>query len=247
MNEPTELKDITKISSIKDLNSQEVEMIKKALGVEMMPEDFRIFLHLAKKVNLDPFSKQIYPVPFNTKVGNSWIKRYQTVIAIDGLRAIALRSGEYEGQTTPLFFDEETKEWEEAYTGTGHPFACKVGVYRTGLREPVYAVAHWEEYAKKDKAGVLTSFWKDKGCLMLAKCAEALALRKAFPNDTASLYIEEELDKSIVHVEAEIVEEEPALTVSYKDGIAEIKDIVEPLDSPVEAEYEYQFNNEETK
>jgi hypothetical protein len=53
------------------------------------------------------------------------------------------------------------------------------------------AVAHWGEYAQ-----TYSQMWKGKPALMLAKCAEALALRKAFPNDMSGLVVDAEADRN---------------------------------------------------
>jgi hypothetical protein len=71
------------------------------------------------------------------------------------------------------------------------PAAAKVTVLRNGA--PYSAVALFSEYAQTTKDGNLTQMWRDKGALMIAKCAEALALRKAFPQDLSGIYTAEEM------------------------------------------------------
>ena len=131
---------------------------------------------------------------------------------IDGYRAIAERSGSLAG------IDDATYDSEESE----HPKKASVTVYRiiNGIRCPFTATARWLEYAQiyeKDeyidnrktgkKITVLGPMWKKMPYLMLAKCAEALALRKAFPNDLTGLYTNEEMaqaDNVIQHVDVEV-------------------------------------------
>jgi hypothetical protein len=104
-------------------------------------------------------------------------------VGIDGLRAIAERTGRYGGQDEPEF----------EYDGHGALKSCKVRVYRKDIERPFVGVAFFREYAQTKKDGSLTSMWATKPHVMLSKCAEALGLRKGFPEDMAGLYAPEEM------------------------------------------------------
>lgn len=163
---------------------------------DMSKADLENFALQCKRTGLDPITRQIYAIPNKDKL---------TIMAsIDGLRLIAERSGAYEGQTAPQWCDENGA-WTDVWLKKVPPSACKIGVYKTKFREPLIAIALFDEYAGryayddkygKYKKGDLTHMWNKMPALMIAKVAEALALRKAFPNEMSGIYSSEEMEQA---------------------------------------------------
>jgi len=148
-----------------------------------------IFLGHCQRTGLDPFVRQIY-LTGRTDWRTGAI-RYVVQTSIDGLRIIAQRSAEYEGQTRAMWCGPDGA-WRDVWLEAHPPAAAYVGVWRSGFREPLVATARWEEYAPAGNAGFM---WRKMPALMLAKVAEALALRKAFPLDLAGIYTDDEMDQ----------------------------------------------------
>lgn len=160
---------------------------------EATPGDLNLFRHVCQRTGLDPFSRQIYMIKrWDSQAStNKWT--IQT--GIDGLRIIAdRRTGLYAGQTDPQWCGEDGV-WRDFWVGSRPPVAARVGVIRRDFDRPIMAVAMFMEYAQTKRGGDLTHMWAEKPALMIAKCAEALALRKAFPNDLAGLMTPEEMDR----------------------------------------------------
>lgn len=162
------------------------------------PADLAVFLNFAQRTGLDPFARQIYMIGRNQKSGNGWTTKWTIQASIDGLRIVAERSGDYAGQVGPEFCGSDGN-WTDVWVKAEPPVAARVGVLRHKFTTPLYAVAYFDEYVQTDRDGNPTSMWKSKPLLMLAKCAEALALRKAFPNDLAGLYTADEMGASENH------------------------------------------------
>lgn len=174
------------------------------IGVQNAPQgDLQVFLNYAQRTGLDPFARQIYMIGRNAKTQNGWTTKWTIQASIDGLRIVAERSGDYAGQVGPEYCGEDGV-WRDTWVSTKPPVAARVGVLRKGFSAPLYAVAYWDEYVQTDKEGKATSMWASKPRLMLAKCAEALALRKAFPNDLAGLYTADEMGAADNHAPAAI-------------------------------------------
>jgi phage recombination protein Bet len=179
------------------------------LGAEEASDgDLAVFFHQATRTGLDPFARQIYLIGRNDKkrvqVNGEWVDqwsvKYTIQTGIDGFRLIARRAADRTHET--LGYEDtlwcgEDGRWRETWFYSELPMAAKVTVLRNGNRFP--AIAHFREYAQTTGQGErkrLTSMWERMPAGQIAKCAEALALRKAFPQDLSGIYIDEEMHQA---------------------------------------------------
>ncbi len=158
-------------------------------------DEFALFLAMAQRTGLDPFLRQIYMVPRRTRVqttaqGWRWHTVRRVEVAIGGLQLLATRTGEHDGREGPEWWDGTT--WRDVWDRDDAPRAARVRVYRLGARAPFTGTAHYREYVQTTAEGTPTRFWKEMPAHMLAKCAEAIALRAAFPAELTALYVPEE-------------------------------------------------------
>lgn len=145
-------------------------------------EEAAFLIEVARLRGLNPITRQIHFVKRWDSLKGREVWAYQT--SIDGLRSIAERTGLYDGQDEPEF-ERDAK---------GAPLACRVRVYRKDVSRAFVGVAYFTEYVQTKKDGQPNTMWATKPHIMLAKCAEALAFRKAFPEDTGGLYTDDEID-----------------------------------------------------
>jgi phage recombination protein Bet len=164
---------------------------QSGISNEVTAAELSGFLHLCQRTQLDPFSRQIYLIGrFDKREGR---KVFTPQTGIDGYRVIAHRVVAEHRHT---FGYEDTQwcdaagRWRDAWLATEPPAAAKVTVLRNGQR--FSAVALYREYVQTNNYGV-TAMWTRMPASQLAKCAEALALRKAFPHDLAGVYTAEEM------------------------------------------------------
>jgi phage recombination protein Bet len=175
--------------------SDKIQLLKDTICKGATDDELSLFVEVCNRRKLDPFAKQIYAIKRNVKDGNDWksVMGFQT--SIDGFRAIAERTGELDGQEGPFWCDG-SGAWSDVWLGKAPPVAAKVIVFRKGRSRGWTGTARFDSYAQKDRQGNLTKFWRDMPDLMIAKVAEALALRKAFPEDLSGLYTMEEMDQA---------------------------------------------------
>lgn len=160
--------------------NEQVDLIRRTL----MPRGFgntelELFLHQARRTGLDPLTRQIYALDVKGK--------FSVQVSIDGFRLIAERSGKYAGQLGPFWCGEDG-QWQDVWV-KGNPAAAKVAVLRSDFKEPLWATARFSSYA----GGYM---WQKMPDLMIAKVAEALALRRAFPQELSGLYTSDEMQQA---------------------------------------------------
>jgi phage recombination protein Bet len=168
---------------------ERIKLLKQTVAVGLTDPQFALFLEVCQFRRLNPFAGQIYAVVRWSKAANAKVMTIQT--GIDGFRLSAQRSGKYAGQTPPEWCGPDGK-WREVWLEDGPPAAARVGIKRKGFDGPVWGVVRYSAYAQTKQDGSPNHMWTEKDAEMLAKCAEAQGLRKAFPEELSGLNVPEE-------------------------------------------------------
>ena len=167
--------DLTELTAY---TTTEIELVKQTVARGVTDLELAFFLYTARVRKLSPFAKQIYAI--RRRQGDQVVMIMQT--GIDGYRVIAARTKEYAGTDEPLFGPMIHSD------GVDHPEWAKVTTYRILLNTKVAftGLAYWSEFRQvfRDKLGAM---WAQYPRNQLAKCAEAQALRKGFPEELEGL------------------------------------------------------------
>jgi phage recombination protein Bet len=195
---------------------EQINLVRSQIAPKATDPELQLFLYHCQRTGLDALSRQIYAIHRN--VWNPERKcnepKMTIQVSIDGFRVVAERSKLYAGQSEPEFIEEG-----------GKIKLCKVRVYKfnpvTHERyEAAVGVAYWSEYAQTTKDGTLMGLWAKMPHVMLSKVAEAIALRRAFPQDLSGLYAAEEMNQADEVQDAIVIE-----------TVDELKEAIEGLEN----------------
>ena len=160
---------------------EQAQLISTTIAPGCSTDELRLFAYACQRTGLDPFSKQIYAIKRGGKM--------QIQAGIDGLRSIAERTGQLDGSET--YWCGPDGAWVDVWLDSKPPAAAKTILHRKGASHPFVGVARFADY----NAG--QGLWSKMPAAMIAKCSEALSLRKAFPADLSGVYSTDEMDQAV--------------------------------------------------
>jgi phage recombination protein Bet len=207
---------------------EQTQLISTTIAPGCSNDELRLFAYACQRTGLDPFSKQIYAIKRGGKM---------TIQAgIDGLRSIAERTGQLDGSETLWCGDDGV--WTDVWLGSKPPAAAKTTIWRKGAGHPFTGVARFQDY----NAG--QGLWTKMGATMIAKCSEALALRKAFPADLSGVYSTDEMDQAVEPVTVTTAPALPAMpagdakvfqagkaAIAKADTMDKLKEVADRMDT----------------
>lgn len=165
--------ELVSINKNEIVSQSDLEVLKSSKFKGFTDAEVKYAGAVCQHLQLNPLLNQIH-----------FVKRGQVItpqVGIDGFRLTAERTGKYAGSDEPTFEGPASA-----------PTKATVTVYKMmeGQRCAFTASARWSEYYP---GPANDHMWKKMPFNQLAKCAEALALRKAFPAELGSLRTDEEM------------------------------------------------------
>ncbi|MBF6289282.1 recombinase RecT [Nocardia cyriacigeorgica] len=228
----------------------------RQLGIEDAPEgDLLVFRHVCQTTGLDPFRKQIYMIGRKTKVKywdeaqrrqvEDWVMKYTIQTGIDGFRRNGREAAKREGAAIrvdgPYWQGEDGGGWSDVWLSSKPPAAAKFVIFRDG--EAHTGIAMYREFVQTmPGSDAPNSMWRKMPANQLAKCAEAQAWRRAYPDDFSGVQLEDAVQiiepdgTSSVRVQSERVTADQLLAATSGESPApQVQQWQAPADGPADA------------
>jgi phage recombination protein Bet len=205
---------------------EQTQLISTTIAPGCSNDELRLFAYACQRTGLDPFSRQIYAIRRSGKM---------TIQAgIDGLRSIAERTGQLDGSETHWCGSDGV--WVDVWLDSKPPAAAKTVIHRKGCAHPFSATARFADF----NAG--QGLWSKMPSVMIAKCSEAQALRRAFPADLSGVYSTDEMDQAVEPVTVTTAPALPAkgdakifqagkVAIAKADSIAKLTEVTDRMET----------------
>jgi phage recombination protein Bet len=190
------------MSNLTTWTPEQTQLISSTIAPGCSGDELKLFAYACQRTGLDPFSKQIYAIK---RAGKMTIQA-----GIDGLRAIAERTGQLDGSET--YWCGADGAWQDVWLADKPPAAAKTIIYRKGSNHAFVGTARFADY----NAG--QGLWSKMPAAMIAKCSEALALRKAFPANLSGVYTTDEMEQAEEVTVTPVAAPKPALPAAAPKG-----------------------------
>ena len=205
---------------------EQTQLISTTIAPGCSPDELKLFAYACQRTGLDPFSRQIYAIKRGGKMTIS--------SGIDGLRSIAERTGQLDGSQS--YWCGPDGVWVDAWLDSKPPAAAKTIIHRKGCAHPFSATARFADF----NAG--QGLWSKMPSVMIAKCSEAQALRRAFPADLSGVYSTDEMDQAVEPVTVTTAPALPAkgdakifqagkVAIAKADSIAKLTEVTDRMET----------------
>ena len=205
---------------------EQTQLISTTIAPGCSNDELRLFAYACQRTGLDPFSRQIYAIKRGGKL--------TIQVSIDGLRSIAERTGQLDGSQS--YWCGSDGVWVDVWLDSKPPAAAKTVIHRKGCAHPFSATARFADF----NAG--QGLWSKMPSVMIAKCSEAQALRRAFPADLSGVYSTDEMDQAVEPVTVTAAPALPAkgdakifqagkVAIAKADSIAKLTEVTDRMET----------------
>jgi phage recombination protein Bet len=176
------------------INPAQWHTLSRSLYPGALTESVLLVIDYCKARGLDPLKKPCHIVPMEVKDAKTGEYHWRDVVmqGIYELRTTAQRTEEYLGHGKPLYGPNLE------YKGVTTPEYCEFTVYRWNpkakMRAEYPVTVYFTEAVGLKKTGAVNARWTKAPRQMLTKCAEAAALREAFPDEIGGEMTAEEME-----------------------------------------------------
>lgn len=184
-------------SVLSNYSAEQLEVIRNNVATpDFSTQELAYCLSVARARGLDPLKKQVYFSKRKKRDNQgNFVDAVTVEPTIDGFRSMAEETNELDGYDGPYWCGEDGV-WKEVWLSSTPPAAAKITVYRKGRSHGYTSIARYSAYVQPGKDGKANHIWGKMGDNQLAKCAEALSLRKAFPQQCGAFYTREEMGQA---------------------------------------------------
>ncbi|MFB4260475.1 RecT family recombinase [Bacillus sp. FSL K6-0047] len=203
----------TKSNNLLQFSPEKIEVIRRTVAKGATDDELEMFMHLAQRYQLDPFSKEIWfikrPKKFKDTNGNWDYKRLENgeidytgvdpiiMTSRDGYLKLAQSDPDFEElnsleirQKDNFSFNPMTKEINHEIGSERGPITGAWAICKRKNREPAIVVVDFNEYKK---AAGNNPVWDNYPSRMITKVAEVIVLKRQF--NISGLVTEEEMPR----------------------------------------------------